>query len=341
MTRFAAWLRLGLLAVCVLGLALTLRALGPGRVLAVVRQADPWWLALSVVPLLARFGLWAVKWQRIVRRAARLPFVTCTRILFAGSLVNLVTPTAKLGGGFVRALLLDRHAGVGLPAALGRALADQVTNSLGAMALFGVLAVAAQGLAPPDTGDPWLFGAGAAVLMLLGTGLAVRPAVWRRVRDPRWSQWIGERLPQRLRAAGCGDTRRVVLDVCAPLLGETPARRTIVPDIAGGGLAFGAVCAANAMMFKALGVETDVLTVAAAVVVGYFVGSLTGVVGGVGATEIALTGLYVRAGVPPSAAAAGALVHRASLYLVVLVLGGASLWTEAAIRRTAPAPRCR
>ena len=60
-----------------------------------------------------------------------------------------------------------------------------------------------------------------------------------------------------------------------------------------------------------------------AVVLAYFAGVLVGAWGGIGVTEAALTGLYVQIGLPPDQAAAGALLHRAVFYAVVLawVLG--------------------
>ncbi len=82
------------------------------------------------------------------------------------------------------------------------------------------------------------------------------------------------------------------------------------------------------MVLRALGVEAPLLLVAAAVVAGYFVGVAVGAWGGIGVTEAALTGLFVKLGVPPEQAAAGVLLHRAIFYAVVLIAGGLALWYE-------------
>ena len=55
--------------------------------------------------------------------------------------------------------------------------------------------------------------------------------------------------------------------------------------------------------------------------------------GGIGATELALIGLYGHLDVPAEAAATGALLHRAGYYLVILVAGGAALIGEGKWRR--------
>jgi hypothetical protein len=73
----------------------------------------------------------------------------------------------------------------------------------------------------------------------------------------------------------------------------------------------------------------------AAVMLGYLAGTLVGVWGGVGVTEAALTGLFLRLGLSVEVAATGALLHRACFYLVVLAAGGPALWwyTRAATSR--------
>jgi uncharacterized membrane protein YbhN (UPF0104 family) len=47
--------------------------------------------------------------------------------------------------------------------------------------------------------------------------------------------------------------------------------------------------------------------------------------GGVGATEAFLIAMLISMGVPGDVAAAGALLHRASYYIVILVWGGIAL----------------
>src|SRR4030095_3178349 len=64
------------------------------------------------------------------------------RTLMSGVFVNLTTPTAKLAGGFVRAALVQRWTRWGAAQCYGWSFADQFTNSLGNVALAGVLLLA-------------------------------------------------------------------------------------------------------------------------------------------------------------------------------------------------------
>ena len=76
------------------------------------------------------------------------------------------------------------------------------------------------------------------------------------------------------------------------------------------------------------GVDVPLVAISVAVVLGYFAGIAVGAWGGIGVTEVALTGLYVQIGIPPEQAASGALLHRAIFYAVVIGWGGFSLARE-------------
>jgi len=327
MRRYRSLFRWLLVGGCVAALAWTVATLGPREVLRAARGADPRWLALSVVPVVGRFLIWGVKWTRVLGRKTAVPYAVALRILLCGSFVNLTTPTAKLGGGFVRAALLRRRYGWGLAEAYGRAFADQGTTVLGSLLLYGLLAVSAAFAVPGLPGAAVLGASGALVLAALAAGVALRGWAWRGLHRPRVRAWIERRTPARLRAA-VGDSGGDWLEqVFGPLLGEGSAIRNLAADIAWGSLSFASICMANALVLRALGVDAPALPVAAAVVLGYFAGSISGA-GGIGVTEAALTGLYIQFGIPGEAAAAGALLHRATLYLVVVVWGGASLIVE-------------
>ena len=74
------------------------------------------------------------------------------------------------------------------------------------------------------------------------------------------------------------------------------------------------------------GVETSVILVSLGVMLGYLVGSVLGIMGGIGVTELFLIKLYQQMGIPTEAATAGALLHRGLFYLSVLSVGGLSTW---------------
>jgi uncharacterized membrane protein YbhN (UPF0104 family) len=312
--------------------AWTVRALGPREIWLAARAASPIWLVGSAVPIAGRFLLWGLKWRRMLRRRESVPYGLCVRVLMAGSFANLTMPTAKLAGGVVRALLLRRYRGWPFADAYGWALADQVTNGLGQLLLFGVLAGSGATLATGAASE-LLRIAALAVLVVLGgatAGVAVlRTPGLQRLQD-RLAAGAFERLvPARWRRGASGTAAADWLGrVLRPLI-EHPLR--FVGDVAGGAVAFAGVCVANAMVFRALGLDVPFAVSSAAMVGGYFFGAVVGGWGGIGITEAALTGLYLQLDVPAHDAAAAALLHRAVFYCVVLGWGGAVVVAEGSV----------
>jgi uncharacterized membrane protein YbhN (UPF0104 family) len=324
--RRRPWLRLLLVLICLALLVMTIRSLGPGRVLDVARNANPFWLALSTLAVCSRFLIWGIKWCRILRREENVPYWPSLRILLAGSFANLTTPTAKLAGGVLRAALLKTHYGWRMPVAYGRALADQGTSILGTFLLFGVLAVGASFSAPLGEWSNHLRYSGLAVLGVLAVGLSLRGYVWKCIQLPAPARWLNRSIVARLFKREPDESAGNWIEpVCKPFLAEGPLWRTILPDIMLSALSFATLCLANALVFRALGFNENLLLIGVAVVLGYFAGILVGFWGGVGVTEVALTELYIRFGLFPEAAAAGTLLHRAIFYGVILLWGGISL----------------
>jgi uncharacterized membrane protein YbhN (UPF0104 family) len=322
-------IRLLIVAACVAAMVWTLARLGPGRVLEVASRADPFWLALSVVPVLGRFFIWGYKWWRILRREwASAEYWRSLRILLCGSFVNLTTPTAKLAGGVLRAALLKRRHGWRMSRAYGRAFSDQATNAIGTVALYGVLASTVAVVAG-DLEHRAAFGiSGVLALIAVATALSLRGWAWRQIQRPRLGDFVRRLTPQRLRESEGGEPGSGIRAIFYPLLGEGPTHRTLLTDVIWAAVSFGSICVANAMVLRSLGVETSPWVVSASVVLGYFAGILVGVSGGIGVTEAAITVLYIQAGIPAEVATAGALLHRATFYIVVLLGGGASLLYE-------------
>jgi len=319
-----------IVAACLAALAWTIVSLGPRRVMEAALRADPLWLGLSILPLAGRFLIWAFKWQRMLARQSAVPYGFCVRALAAGSFANLTTPTAKLAGGFVRAALLHRRHGWGMATAYGWSMADQVTNVLGHLLLYGLLAPLAALGTDPGPLRSLLLGSGLLVLGGILAAAALRGTAWSLLARPSVSGRLGRLLPrtwhgeEQDREAG-GDGVREIL---RPLLRVGGPWSTFLPDLLWAAAAFGAVCIANALVFRALGAEASIVQLSVVVVLGYFAGVAVGAWGGIGVTEAALTGLYIQIGVPPDLAAAGTLLHRALFYAVVLLPGGAALFTE-------------
>jgi len=323
-------LRSLIVTVCLAGLVWTVVSLGPDRIVKTALEANPWWLGLSVIPIAGRFLIWGFKWQRMLARQAPVSYFVAVRALAAGSFVNLTTPTAKLAGGIVRAVLLHRRIGWRLSTAYGWSLADQVTNVLGNVLLFATLVL---GLSLTPAGAalrPALMGVGLLTLAGLGFVAAMRARAWRWIRRPQVGARLVGWLPKRIRRKDIDpdEARNRLLRILEPLLHRGGIADAFVSDLLLAAVSFGSICLASAMVLRSLGVEAPLLSLSVAVVLGYFAGVVVGIWGGIGVTEAALTALYVQLGLPLEQAAAGALLHRAVLYLFVIVAGGLSLLYE-------------
>lgn len=323
----------------------TVLSLDPGRVWAIVAAADPFWLALSAIPIVLRFGVWGVKWTNMLARHEPVPLGTATRFIAAGSFVNLTTPTAKLAGGVVRALLLHKHRGWRMSVAYGWAFADQFTNLLGHALLFGVGSLAFSLHPAAAAWKPAFASVGVLALGGLAAVVWIRRPLWAWIQRPAVADKLGRFVPQRF-VGDEGITPDLLKRIFGPLLRDGASLKAFVHDVLLGALAFTALPVANAMVLRSLGVDAPLLVVTVVVVLGYLAGNLLGVWGGIGVTEAALAGLGAQFGVPAEAAAAAALLHRAVFYTVVLSCGGASLWVErlavmGVIRQPEAGPRCK
>jgi uncharacterized protein (TIRG00374 family) len=320
---------------CLVGLGWALGRLDPARAWQAASRAHAGWLALSAVPLAGRFLLWGVKWRHILSRREPVAYSVGLRILLAGSFVNLTTPTTKLAGGVVRAVLLNRRRGWPLLEAYGRAMADQVTSVLGHLLLYGLVAVPAGLALPPGSSRSTLLVSGTAVLGGVGLVVAMRDVGWRFSQRPGLTRLLARWVPERFRGDNTEEAyRRHLEHVLFPLLREGRRLTTFVPDLLWSAASFACICLANGMVLRAIGVQIDWLLVSAVVLLGYFAGIVFGIGGGIGITEAALTALYVNIGVPIEQALAGALLHRALLYGFVLLAGGLALLRES---RSGPA----
>ena len=313
-------------------------ALDPREVWRVARSADPMWLALSVVPVVARIGLWGGKFARMVGREHPLGPVAATRAVAAATFLNLVTPTAKIAGGLYRAADLRRRTGWRYSTAHGWVVADQITNALGLLALYGVLALIPAGSHGDDATARAIRVSGVVALALVAAWIAGRGRLWQGLtsagsggepRDSRWG-WLRARLerllpPRNPATVPRPDPRPWHEAWLAPALERRQGTKALLSDVALGALPTVALCVANAWTFRALGVDTPVSQVSMALVLGTIAGSVGGM-GGIGLTEAALVALYARLGIDGPVAAAAALLHRTTVYLVTLAWGAGAFF---------------
>jgi len=319
-----------LIVVCFAFLVKIVVDLGPARVWAAAREANVYWLLACVPPLFMRYWLWGLKWRLMVARRRLMPQKLMHRLILAASFINNLTPTAKLGGGFLRAIILSKRTGWRLSEAYGWVFADQITNFYGKMFLFGVLLCLAPLLLPDAPQAMAMFWAGLGCFALSFSWLPTRPRLrrWaaRSKSAARLSEWFPKMLRKRQRD-GRSDWLKQALD---PLLSQGATRQILTVDIMMGGLSFYAFCLSNAVAMKALGAEAPLLTICLMVMVGYLASTVLGLTGGIGVTELFLIELFIMIGISDEIATAGALLHRAIFYAYNLAIGGWAAWREGA-----------
>lgn len=321
--------RLLILGVCVAILAWQVGRLGPRRVLREASGADPGFLLLSVLAAAGRYLVWGAKWTAMLRRQGSIRYGVALRALLAGAFVNLTTPTAKLAGGFLRAGLVHRRTGWGLAVAYGWALADQITNLLANLGLAGGLLLGAALTSRSAENRRLFLGIGLCALGLVAACVSLRAWASRQTRRPGPVRLLARLTPARFRAEGpAGQSPTWLEPVLAPLLRVGTTWKVAPLDLGLAAASTALLCASNALALKAVGVEAPPFQTAAAMVLAGFAGTVTGTMGGVGATELALIGLYTRMGIATDAATAAVLLHRAAYYLITLILGSVALVWE-------------
>lgn len=331
-------LRVLVLAACVGALVWTVLWLGPGRIQSAVREADPCWLALAALFVAVRYLVWGFKWHAMLLRRGRVGFGSSLANVLAGVFVNLTTPTAKLGGGFVRAALLNRRTGWGFATSYGWSFADQFTNVLGNIVLGGVFMLASAGKLPAGRVRTVLLVLGSAALLGPAALVALRGWAWRRVEAAGQASRIARLAPKRWRTRADATEGAWVHRLLEPLLRTGASRRVVPQDLGLAAFSCSFLAASHACALRAVGLELPLVEAGAAVVLAGFAGTLAGTMGGIGATELALIGVMGKLNLPAEAAAAGALLHRAAYYFVSLVFGAVGLVVEGRYGKATPLP---
>jgi uncharacterized membrane protein YbhN (UPF0104 family) len=287
--------------------------------------ADAALLAAAAGLTLARYAIWAGRWQWLARPVSRFRWWPAAKALMASLFVTTVVPGSRAFGGLVRAQHLGRETGQPIGRLYGGAAIDQFGYSVVSMAMGALfLPVAFWGGPSGDPGNRrWLYAGG----LLMAAGCA---AAWWRRRS------ILERLRRRTPAiAGAVEE---VIGAAGVLL-----RRPVSWAVMGAGGA--AVYAANVVTFQvaaaALGWRMGFVEAAGAFSIGSLAGTVVNTPGGVGTTEAAATLFLQRAaGVPADVALAAVFLARGMHYLCSLALGGAAFLAGGTARRAA-APETR
>ncbi|HWM91599.1 MAG TPA: lysylphosphatidylglycerol synthase transmembrane domain-containing protein [Thermoanaerobaculia bacterium] len=280
-------------------------------------HADWWFLIPGLLLLVGRYYLWDWRFrlasQAAVQRSPRagLGFT----VLMASAALNLITPSARLIGGLMRARYFARYLSRPFGLIYGVVLYDQVAHHV-VMTTCTWIAVI---VAAPLFGHAWLGMAAAAVLVAVVAVIVV----WTR-RSSNLMENPLVRFLARGAAKAEGRMQRLyshgheAVEVFVRLLGHgrLHGRAGVL------GLGFFVLnLLSQWLVFRALGIEVPVLVIFAGVALGNAAGMLTGTPGGLGTTEAAMVGSFVAMGMIREDALAGTLLYRGLHYASILGIG--------------------
>ncbi|MEA2563001.1 MAG: glycosyltransferase 2 family protein [Acidobacteriota bacterium] len=282
-----------------------------------LEHASWWFLTPGLLLMVGRYLLWDLRFRLAARASvnrsprARLGFM----VLMASAALNLITPSARLIGGLMRARYFARDLSLPFGVVYGLVLYDQVAHH----AVMSTCTWIAVIVAAPLFGHAW-FGVVAAVVLAVVVAVLL---VWTRrsgnfTNNPlvrflaRGAERTESRM-QRLYAHG-----HEAVEVFVRLLGDGRLRG----QAAALGLCFFVSnLVSQWCVFRALGVEVPVLVIFAGVALGNAAGMLTGTPGGLGTTEAAMVGSFVAMGMNREDALAGTLLYRGLHYVSILGIG--------------------
>ena len=282
-----------------------------------VAEARAPFVALGAGLLLARYAVWDWRYQLAVHHVIGrgLGPVLGFFVLLASAALNLITPTARVLGGMMRARYFARATRRPFSLLYGVVLYDQVAHhAVMSVCTWMVLIATAFVVGRPGWG--WL---------LLGSLIVTLAAVvvWSRRARTFDENPIVRFLAKRAGRAE-GKLQRLythgheAVGVFVRLLGVNKLRFQAVSI---GVLYFLVNAAGLWAMFLAIGAPVGPFAALAAVTAGTAVGTLSGSPGGVGTTELAMMASFKLLGVDEVSAAAGTLLYRGIHYAGVLVVG--------------------
>lgn len=282
------------------------------------RLAEASWLYLTpaILFLLARWLAWAWRFRLAAHQAVELRPGSLLGyfVLKASAALNLITPSARLIGGLMRARYFARAAGRPFGVLYGVVLYDQIAHHV-VMTTTTWIALIATAWAVGRTG---LSLAASVALVAAATGLFLWGRRGRFETNPlvRLLARRAERAEGRMQSFYAHGHEAV--HIFLRLLAQP---RLHVRAVLLGLLYVIFNVGAQWMVFLALDRPIDFLVVFAGVSLGAAAGTLTGTPGGLGTTEAAMVASFAALGVDRVDAAAGTLLFRGLHYATVLGLG--------------------
>jgi uncharacterized protein (TIRG00374 family) len=282
-----------------------------------VAEAKPLYIALGTGLLLLRYVIWDWRFRLASKVAVGRSsgVVLGFFVLLASAALNLITPTARVLGGFMRARYFARANRRPFGFLYGVVLYDQVAHhTVMSVCTWITFIVTAFALGRHALGAAALVAllASAVVLAVLSRRLDAsgeNPIIRFLARQAERDEGRFQKLLSHGHEA---------VGVFVRLLSVVPLRF----QASALGVTYFLVNAASQWaLFWAIGAPLDPFIVVAVVALGTAVGTLSGAPGGLGTTELAMMASFKLLGVDEVLAAAGTLLYRGLHYAAVLVIG--------------------
>jgi glycosyltransferase 2 family protein len=307
-SRRGFWLRTVVgISISVIALWLVFRDVDLASAIEILRTADPLWVAVMLVAMVADIAVRVLRWRVILEPVARVPYLRTGGYLTVGYAANNVLP-ARLGE-LVRAHYVGDREGVSRASALGTIVVERVIDfaAVVAIAAGSLLILGIRG----DVGSAVLIGIVVALGLVAGLVFAV---VGHRLPGAAWVERQASRFPRILDLAA---TFRAGLRVAG-------RPRTLVPAVLLTFLAWSITTVSFAAGGQALGIE---LTISQAAFLAAGVSLVTAIPSGpgfVGTWELAAVRILALYGIGGDTAFAFALLVHVSSLAITTLLGAIS-----------------
>ena len=292
-------------AVSIVALWFVLRGVDLARTGDLLRSADLRWAAFAAALLVLDLAFRGLRWQRLLRPIAAVPYRSMFGYLLIGYVANNVLP-ARLGE-LIRVHYLGDREGISRASALGTVVVERVVDLVAVVAIAAValLVLSVRGI----VANAILVGAAVAGLLLIALALGI----------------VAHRLPGMDRIAALVNRYPRIQNLARSLQGGLSVAgrpRTLLEALVTSAAAWSCAILALAAMGQALGLQ---LTIAQAALITSGVALASAVPAGpsnLGTFEFAAVEIGKAIGVPADSAFALALLIHAAILVVTSVGGG-------------------
>ena len=291
--------------ISIVALWFVLRGVDLARTGDLLRSADLRWVAFATALVVLDLAFRGLRWQRLLRPLAAVPYRSMFGYLLIGYVANNVLP-ARLGE-LIRVHYLGDREGISRASALGTVVVERVVDLVAVVAIAAValLVLSVRGI----VANAILVGAAVAGLLLIALALGI----------------VAHRLPGMDRIAGLVNRYPRIQDLARSLQGGLAVAgkpRTLVEAMLASAVSWSCAILALAAMGQALGLQ---LTIAQAALITSGVALASAVPAGpsnLGTFEFAAVEIGKAIGVPADSAFALALLIHAAILVVTSVGGG-------------------